>query len=185
MQKIITYSRQWAFGLLQFSLSIISHIPSQIIRNILYRHIYRVDMERGVTIYSGGTFFYPFWVRIGKYSILGNNFFIDGRRGVTIGENVNLSRGVSIYTLQHSSQDPGFGVEWWPVTIGDRVWLSANCTILPNITIGEWAIVAAGAVVTRDVEPYTIVWGVPAKKIGERTRDMKYSFESSGYIPFI
>lgn len=50
-----------------------------------------------------------------------------------------------------------------PVTIGDHVWIGSNATILPGVTIGEWAVVAAGAVVARDVESYTVVGGVPAK----------------------
>lgn len=67
------------------------------------------------------------------------------------------------------------------VVIDDYAWVSTNAMIMPGVTIGEGAVVAAGAVVTRNVEPYAIVGGVPAKKIGERNKDLDYTpnFKSS------
>lgn len=61
------------------------------------------------------------------------------------------------------------GIEVEPVTVEDDVWIGMNCTILPGVTIGRGAIVAAGAVVRSDVAPYTIVGGVPAREIGRRS----------------
>jgi maltose O-acetyltransferase len=65
------------------------------------------------------------------------------------------------------------------VIIGDHVWIAYRAVILPGVTIGEGAVVAAGAVVTRDVEPFPIVAGVPAKKIGERNRNLDYQLHFS------
>lgn len=59
--------------------------------------------------------------------------------------------------------------------IENNVWLATGCTILMGVHIGEGAVVAAGAVVTRDVSPYTVVGGIPAKKISDRKRDVDYT----------
>ncbi|MHB8134986.1 MAG: acyltransferase [Anaerolineaceae bacterium] len=82
--------------------------------------------------------------------------------------------GVWIWTLQHDPQSPNFESIGGPVIIEDYAWVSSRVTILPNVRIGKGAVVAANALVTKDVPPYTIVGGVPAKVIGERTKDLKY-----------
>ena len=76
--------------------------------------------------------------------------------------------------MQHSHDDRDFGVVAAPVTIGDRAWISFRATVLPGVTVGEGAVVAAGAVVTKDVAPFTLVAGIPAKKIADRSRDLRY-----------
>lgn len=70
-----------------------------------------------------------------------------------------------------------------PIKIGDRAWLGPDVTVLHSVTIGEGAVVAAGAVVRKDVEPYTLVGGVPAKKIGDRQRGLRYEFPGDP-VPF-
>lgn len=83
---------------------------------------------------------------------------------------------MSIYTLQHDHRDPVFNCTKLDakVTIGDRVWLGSNCIVLPGVTIGEGAVCCAGCVVTKDVEPYTVVAGIPARKV----RTLRYNFKS-------
>lgn len=68
------------------------------------------------------------------------------------------------------------------VTICDRVWLGANVIILPGVTIGEGAVCCAGCVVVKDVEPYSVVAGIPAKEVGKRPHVLKYEFK--GNAPF-
>lgn len=60
----------------------------------------------------------------------------------------------------------------------DRVWLGSNVIILPGVTIGEGAVCCAGCVVTKDVEPYAVVAGIPAKKVNEHPKDLRYEFQS-------
>jgi acetyltransferase-like isoleucine patch superfamily enzyme len=124
-------------------------------------------------------------VDIGEGSIVGHRAILDGRLGITIGKNVNISTGVWIWTVQHDHQDPYFRDVGGPVKIGDNAWISCRAILLPGVTIGEGAVVAAGAVVTQDVDEYTVVGGVPAKKIGERCRDIKYSLADGSPIPFV
>ena len=116
----------------------------------------------------------PNRITIGPGSVVGTRCELDGRNGLTLGRNVNLSSEVLIYTLQHDPRDPHFATVGGPVTIHDYAWISARAIILPNVTVGEGAVVAAGAVVTRDVAPYTIVAGIPAQPIGERSKNLDY-----------
>jgi len=99
----------------------------------------------------------------------------DARRSIIIGNNVSLSMGVWIWTLEHDPQDPLYGIKGGPVVIEDYAWISCRTVILPGVTIGEGAVVAAGSVVTKDVPPFAIVGGVPARVIGKRTRDLRYT----------
>lgn len=87
---------------------------------------------------------------------------------VEIGSNVNLAQGIVVTALNHNFTDctkriDEQGVSTAKVTIGNDVWIGANATILPGVTIGNHSVVAAGAVITKDVPPYCLVGGVPAK----------------------
>lgn len=74
----------------------------------------------------------------------------------------------------HDVQDPDFKYNGEQIIIDDYVWIGVNATILKGVHIREGAVVSAGAVVTKDVEPYTIVGGIPAKVIGKRIKDLRY-----------
>lgn len=126
------------------------------------------------TIYHGFEIRGAQHLRIGARSSIGNGAILDARAGITIGDDVNLSTAVHIWTGQHDPQSAEFAYESAPVTIGNRAWVSTRVTILPGVTIGEGAVVAAGAVVTSDVAPFTMVGGVPAKVIGSRTTSLRY-----------
>ena len=117
-------------------------------------------------------------LKIGDGTIIGDNTLLDSRRGLTIGKNVNISSNVSIYTLQHDYRSSTFSCpsDGGKVNIGDRTWIGCNVIILPGVNIGEGAVCCAGCVVTKDVEPYTVVAGIPAKKVNERPRDLRYEF---------
>ncbi len=108
---------------------------------------------------------------------------IDSRGGcIRIGNYVDISPEVNIWTLEHDPQDPKFASKGGDVIIEDFVWIGNRAVILPNTIIGKGAVVAAGAVVNKEVEPYTIVGGVPAKKIGERNPNQE---PRKPYKPFL
>lgn len=113
---------------------------------------------------------------IGANTIINQHCYLDGRGGLRIGQNVNISSHVVLVAGSHEVQDGEkfMGVAK-PIIIEDYVWLCTRVTILPGVTVGYGAVVAAGAVVTKSVEQYSIVAGVPARKIGERTKDLRYS----------
>lgn len=111
-------------------------------------------------------------LRIDDYSGVGIDCKLYGK--VTIGKYVNMAPEVYIYTTNHGNertdipmQQQGYTVEK-PVVIGDDVWIGSRVTILPGVHIGQGAIIGASAVVTRDVEPFTVVAGNPAKLIRRR-----------------
>lgn len=118
---------------------------------------------------------------IGPNTIINEHCYLDGRGGLVVGENVNISSHVMLVAGSHDVQDRNFFGYAEPIKIEDYVWLCSRCTVLSGVTIGKGAVVAAGAVVTKSVEPYAIVAGVPARRIGERTSDLCY--ELSGYNP--
>ncbi|HUX44747.1 MAG TPA: acyltransferase [Terracidiphilus sp.] len=128
----------------------------------------------GVLVHHGFWVQAPWRLSIGVNSVVGDHAILDARGGLSIGANVLLSSQVAIWTGQHDWQSPEFGYVSGPVEIGDHAWLSFRCVLLPGVTIGEGAVVAAGALVTKSVPPYALVGGVPAKVIGERSRDLQY-----------
>ena len=163
----------------------IGMIPSMRIRMFLYRNVLMADIAPRAIIYYGAELRAPEGLRIGRGTIVGDCARLDARYGIEIGENVNLSTGVWIWTAQHDYNSPSFagGRKCGKVKIGNRAWIGPRVIILPNVTIGEGAVVGAGAVVTKAVPPYTLVGGVPAKKIGEREQHLNYSFNGE-HIPF-
>ena len=107
-------------------------------------------------------------VIIGDHTRIGLHNTIIGP--VEIGNHVNLAQGITVTALNHNFSDTNKrideqGVSTNPVTIEDDVWVGANAVILPGVTIGEHCVIAAGAVVTKDVPPHSLVAGVPAKVI--------------------
>ena len=107
-------------------------------------------------------------VTIGDHTRVGIHCTVIGP--VCIGNHVNLAQGITVTALNHYFADSNRkideqGISTKPVVIGDDVWIGANAVILPGVTIGRHVVVAAGAVVTKDVPDYSLVAGVPAKEI--------------------
>ena len=114
--------------------------------------------------------FPPFYTDCGKNIHIGKNVFLNmgckfqDQGGIYIDDGALIGHNVVLATLNHamSPEDRGTMIPK-PIHIGKNVWIGANATVLPGVTIGDSAIVAAGAVVTRDVPENAIVGGVPAK----------------------
>lgn len=154
---------------------VLNRVPSYAFRRWAYRRLLGYRLARRATIQMGCRVYCRGGLRIGRDTMINRGCVLDSRGGLRIGERVNLSPEVQIYTADHDAQSPSFAERRSPVQIEDYAWISTRATILPGVTIGRGAVVAAGAVVTQDVPPYAIVGGVPARIIGERTRDLSYS----------
>lgn len=150
-----------------FILHIVGNIPSHHMRRFFYR-LAGVAIGSGSTIHTGARFYNPAHIVIGKDSILGEGIVLDGREKLTIGDHVDIASEVMIYNAEHDIHSEDFKAVMHPVVIEDYVFIGPRAVILPGVTIKKGAIVAAGAVVTKDVEEKTIVGGVPAKEIGKR-----------------
>jgi len=161
-----------------FLATLTGYIPSHTIRNLFYRHFLRIKLPKNSIIYWKCRFFAPEGIHIGQNSIIGNNAFLDGRKGLYIGNNVNIASEVMIYTMEHNISSLTFIHTGASVSISDWVFIGSRVIILPGVTVGEGAVLASGAVVTKDVEPWTMVGGVPAKFIKKR-RVVKYKLNTT------
>lgn len=158
----------------------ISKFPSHRFRQYSYR---RMGMQIGddTAVFRNVLLRHPKGIQIGAHCVIGWSCLLDGRGQLTIGDNVNISSYTIIHTASHDLQSSGFEEFRAPVVIANRAWVSTRSLILPGVTIGEGAVVAAGAVVTKDVPPFTVVGGVPAVEVGHRNADLNY--ELSGRRP--
>ena len=132
-------------------------------------------MGPGTRVFMRAWFDCPGGVSIGSTTVVNQKCRLDGRGGLTIGSNVSIAGEVCILTASHDVQANDFAGTTSPVIINDYVFIGTRAMILPGVTLGRGSVIAAGAVVTKDVEPYSIVAGVPAKPIGRRSTDLRYS----------
>lgn len=122
--------------------------------------------------------FPPFYTDFGKNITIGKDVFINSgchfqdQGGIVIGDGTLIGHNVVLATINHDlSPANNRKNHYAPIIIGSHVWIGSNATVLPGVTIGDWAVVAAGAVVTKDIPALTVAGGVPAKvlkKIEER-----------------
>jgi len=128
----------------------------------------------GSTIDGSTRIFVPFYTNFGRHITLGKNVFINHActfldlGGITIEDEVQIGPKVNLITENHPL-DPTDrkSLDLGAIVVKRNAWLGAACTILPGVTIGENSVVAAGAVVTKDVADNTVVAGIPAKMVRE------------------
>ncbi|AXQ78161.1 sugar O-acetyltransferase [Streptococcus chenjunshii] len=134
----------------------------------------RAIMSRllGIEIDDSFRLFPPFYTDYGKNISLGKDIFINSgchfqdQGGIEIGDGCFIGHNVVLATIDHDLR-PSMKRKnhYAPIKLGKHVWIGSNATVLSGVTIGDWAVVAAGAVVSKDVPAYTVVGGVPAKVI--------------------
>lgn len=124
----------------------------------------------------------PYRISVGTHTNINKKCVLDGRGGLTIGNNVDIAQEVNIWTEQHDYNSPNYQSVNKSVVIEDYVWIASRASILPGVRVGRGAVVACGAVVTKDVPPLAIVAGVPAKVIGARKDCMDYHLGSRAWF---
>lgn len=164
--------------LLDFELLVIhlvsKTVPFHFVRNSIYK-LAGMKLGSKSYIHMGARFYYLPNIKIGNGTIIGDHVTLDGRAALTIGDHVDIASEVLILNSEHDINSEGFDPIEEAVEIGDYVFIGPRVVILPGVKIGKGAVVGAGAVVTRDVEQFKIVGGVPAKEIGERQqKDLHY-----------
>jgi acetyltransferase-like isoleucine patch superfamily enzyme/GT2 family glycosyltransferase len=129
----------------------------------------RASIAMGFQFYRIGN------VTIGEGSVVNRSCLFDNRDHIHVGRNVSIARDVSIFTAGHDHESPLFEMITAPVHIDDHAVIFAGAMVMPGVRIGAGAVVYGGAVVTKDVEPMTIVGGVPARPIGHRVTEPGYA----------
>jgi acetyltransferase-like isoleucine patch superfamily enzyme len=172
-------ARPLAFYLLQvgnyLTNYVVSRIPSFTVRHVWYQRYLGLKLGDEARIHLN-CFLWHYGpgqmrrvgARIGERTWVTRRCCLDLRGGLEIGTDVSISPEVMILTSAHDPHHPEFELTLAPVVIEDHAWIGSRATIMPGVRISRGAVVAAGAVVTRDVDALTVVGGVPARPIGVR-----------------
>lgn len=107
-------------------------------------------------------------------TVINSGCYLDNREKILIGYNVSIAHGTKIYTVGHDIDDPFFGLKGRQVIIGDNAVIFANVCIMPGVEMGEGAVAYPCSVVVRNVAPYDVVGGNPARRLRKRVKDIRY-----------
>lgn len=171
------YIRSWVNSMPWIINSVVKIIPSRTLRLLIYRCL-GAQIAKHVSMFSNVDVRCPSRLIIGEGCSIGPRVLLDARRNITIGRNVTVAYDSIIWTLHHDMNSENFRTIGGSVTIGDYAWICSRSIILPGVTIGKYAVIASGSVVTKDVEPFSIIAGVPGKIIGYRDQ-REYT-----YVPY-
>lgn len=167
---ILTYSIQVSEVVRAF----VMWLPLQFVR-ILWFRLFGGRAGRNVQICRNVRFKGYKSIRIGENTHINYCAMLDGRNGIVIGDNVDIGEYVKIWSLEHDPNSNEHATRGKCTRIGDHAWIAPWSILMPGVKIGRGAVVAGGAVVTRDVPPLAIVGGVPARIIGWRKNDLRYT----------
>ncbi|MBP9700221.1 acyltransferase [Candidatus Woesebacteria bacterium] len=152
----------------------VGYLPSHFLRRFFYR-LSGMTIGSGSTIHMLARIYDPRHIVIGNDTIIGERASLDGRKqlvnsngGISIGDHVDIASEVMVWTSEHDLRSSQWLAREERVVIEDYVFIGPRAIILPGVHIGRGAVVAAGAIVTKDVADLSIVAGVPAKPIGQR-----------------
>lgn len=168
-QSLVKIITPWIQSCKDVYIVIIRHTPSRHLRRWMLCGL-GAKISSNVNMFASVDFRKPQLLSIGSGSSIGPGVLLDSRKGLKICNNVTIAYDAIIWTLHHDMNSESFQAIGGEVIIEDYVWICSRSIILPGVKIGHHAVVASGAVVTKDVLPYEIVGGIPAKKIGEREK---------------
>jgi putative colanic acid biosynthesis acetyltransferase WcaF len=162
----------WSIGRPVF---LITPRPCFGLRRALLR-LFGAKVGSHVNIYPSALIYFPWNLRIGECSSIGEWALIYNLGAVTIGQRSTISQRAHLCAGTHDYREPSMPLLKPPIEIGDNAWICADAFLGPGVTIGEGAIVGARAVVTKNVPPWTIVAGNPAKFVKNRVCAVKTGF---------
>ena len=151
-----------------------THIPSHHLRQAWLRML-GVRIGRDSSIFMGTTVFGHKQLVIGDRCVVAERCVLDARGGIVFDDDVVLASDVQLRTAKHDVASPTFKDEYEPIRLRRYTWLGTRSMVLGGVTVGVGGVAAAGAVVATDVADYTVVGGVPAKPVAERSRDLSYN----------
>jgi len=140
---------------------------------------YLMNTELGINSYMHGNIrFFGFKkVIVKNNSTINFGCYLDNRHEIHIGNNVSIAHNVKIYTVGHDVNDPCFKTKGGSVIIDDNVCIFSNVLIMPNVHIGEGAVIYPGSVIIKDIPAFEVYGGNPAKKISERNKEINYKID--------
>jgi putative colanic acid biosynthesis acetyltransferase WcaF len=155
------------FWMLLWPLFRMSPRPAFAWRRLLLQ-VLGAKIGRHVHVYSSATIYYPWMLRVGEQAAIGENVLIYNLGLVTIGARATISHRAHICAGTHDYSDPSLPLLRPPVTIGDDTWICTDAFVGPGVTVGTGAVIGARAAVFKDVEPWGVVGGNPARLIKQR-----------------
>jgi acetyltransferase-like isoleucine patch superfamily enzyme len=155
-----------------------THVPSRSLRRWWLARL-GASIARDAVVYRGTTVLGAGRLVIGRRSQVGWRCVLDARGGLTLGDDVMVASDSRLISADHDVRSPDFAVRYGSVRLEQRAWLGTGAMVLQGVTIGRGAVVAAGAVATRDVEPLTIVGGIPARPFATRPDGLTYEIGPS------
>lgn len=173
--------RAYLSGFKQMFLEICLNFYSNKLRIGILR-LYGAKVCRNVKVFRGGVIRMPQGLICGEGSSIGPQCLLDARNGIRLGRSVTLAYQSIIWTMHHDYDDPHFGVKGGPVIIEDYVWVCSRAIILPGVTIGKGAVIASGAIVSKDVPPFAIVGGVNKIVKYRSQKSFDYGFNTNTII---
>lgn len=167
--KISTASRifLWNFFL--------KDLPGFYLRKILFKHFLKNNISLKCALHRGIDIFYVGGISINENTVVNKFVSLDGRGQLKIGKNVSISPYSRIITASHDPDSETFEYITKSVIIEDYVWIGTAAIILPGVKLGTGCVIAAGSVVTKNVDAYAIVGGNPAKFLRYRSKVLKYN----------
>lgn len=166
------------YAIVLFSNTVVNKLPSRHLRKWFYQ-IMGAEIGKKTFPCRRVEILFPKGLKLADGVAIGWFAELDARGGITVDHDTNISSHVKLITGSHDLDDSDFTADFRPITIGHHCWVGTGAIILQGVTIGDGAVIAAGAVVTKDVPPYEVWGGVPAKHIRNRGKDLKYSIKSA------
>lgn len=162
------------YSIVLFGNVVINKIPSRHIRKWFYK-ILGAKIGNKTVICRRVDVLFPKGLNISNNVAIGWFVDLDARGGINIGHDTNISSHTKFITGSHNIDDPKFKASFLPINIGHHCWIGTGAIILQGVTIGDGAVVAAGAVVTKDIPPNEVWGGIPAKFIRKRNPEYDYN----------
>lgn len=161
--------------------SVINRLPAWWLRKLLYQAL-GMKIGKYCRIGLGTIVIYPKQIRMGDRVIINEHCFLDGRGGITVGDNVSISIYSKIITASHDINSDTFMYQHSPVNIDSFVFVGAAAILLEGTHLGKGCCIGAGSIVKGNYEAGSIYVGNPVKKLGERKSEYKYELFQNYYF---
>ena len=132
--------------------------------------LFGAKIGKGCIVYSSARIWDPKNLKMGNYVVIGPEVNVYNVGDIELCDGVQVSQNAQLITATHDFNSPNHSLIIKTIQVGTGVWIAASASILPGIYINDWAVIGYGSIVTKSVESFAVMAGVPAKKIGERSK---------------